>query len=119
MKIVSGELSLGLCAGIIAAIIVHALCQSAKAPASEAVSESEDVPESKDVAKGSLQSGLGLEYEIASIKGHDYLFFWNYVRGCCVIHAESCPCKSGKCAASAAVEAYDAKHGADGMGGVR
>lgn len=37
----------------------------------------------------------GLEYEIIAVKGHDYLFLWNYVRGCCVIHAESCPCRSG------------------------
>ena len=39
---------------------------------------------------------LGLGHEIETIRGHDYLIVWNNCRGCCAIHAESCPCKSGK-----------------------
>lgn len=35
-------------------------------------------------------------HKIETISGHDYLIVWNSDRGCCVIHAESCPCKSGK-----------------------
>lgn len=34
--------------------------------------------------------------EIETIRGHDYLIVWNGDCGCCAIHAESCPCKSGK-----------------------
>lgn len=37
-----------------------------------------------------------LGHEVETIRGHDYLIVWNSDRGCCVIHAESCPCKSGK-----------------------
>lgn len=34
--------------------------------------------------------------KIETIRGHDYLIVWNSDRSCCAIHAESCPCKSGK-----------------------
>lgn len=37
-----------------------------------------------------------LGHKIETIRGHDYLIVWNSYRSCCVIHAESCPCKSGK-----------------------
>lgn len=37
-----------------------------------------------------------LGHEIETISGHDYLIVWNSYRSCCAIHAESCPCKSGK-----------------------
>ena len=54
----------------------------------------ETSPGSEDAARGSVvRRSIGLEYEIVTAKGHDYLFLWNYVHGCCVIHAESCPCK--------------------------
>ena len=95
MKIVSGELSLGFCAGLIAAIIIHALCQSTKASASEAVSESEDATKTEYVRKKATWRHLCLDYEIQTIKGHEYLILWNSTHGCCAIHAESCPCKSG------------------------
>ena len=37
-----------------------------------------------------------LDHKLETISGHDYLIVWNSCRGCCAIHAESCPCKSGK-----------------------
>ena len=38
---------------------------------------------------------LILGYKLETIRGHDYLIVWNGNSGCCVIHAESCPCKGG------------------------
>lgn len=95
MKFTTGLLAIAFGLGCFVAGMVLILPTSGKAPGSETVTESEDVPESEDAAKGSIRPSLGLEYEIVSVKGHDYLFLWNYVRGCCVIHAESCPCKGG------------------------
>ena len=44
----------------------------------------------------SKSTPLSIGLKIETIRGHDYLIVWNGVHGCCAIHAESCPCKSGK-----------------------
>ena len=97
MKFTTGLLAIVFGLGCIVAGFVILIPTLADATASQDAPKSEDVPESKDVAKGSIRRCLGLEYEIVSIKGHDYLALWNSTYGCCVIHAESCPCKSGAC----------------------
>lgn len=66
---------------IFLAIVVSAIVAIAFTATSESKSET-------------LPSALG--YKLETISGHDYLFAWSSDRGCCVIHAESCPCKSGK-----------------------
>ena len=48
------------------------------------------------VVNESKAAPLAIGREIETIRGHDYLIVWNGCSSCCVIHAESCPCKSGK-----------------------
>ena len=48
------------------------------------------------VMVASIAPTYALGHKIETISGHDYLIVWNSDRGCCAIHAESCPCKSGK-----------------------
>lgn len=62
-----------------------------------ATSEGKSTSESKSTSKGeSANLPLFVDYKLETIRGHDYLIVWNGCRGCCAIHAESCPCKSGK-----------------------
>ena len=88
MKIVSGELTIGFCAGVIAAMIIYAMSPSA------GKAELKGAPQ-MEVADRDTKDCHGLNYVIDTINGHDYLFVRNNYRSCCVIHAESCPCKSG------------------------
>lgn len=64
----------GICLAIIIAIVAIAFAATSK-------SESATLP-------------LSLGHKIETIRGHDYLIVWNGDRSCCVIHAESCPCRS-------------------------